>query len=192
MLAKGSLTIKGNSAVIDTALDSGPGSARMTDFRGRDVLAGYSSIASLGWVVIASTDAADALAPAYAQARFSLLAETVGALLMIAFAVILTRFTIRPILALARAAAKVEAGDLTVRVRLDGGTEVRHLGAAFNAMVDAARQCDVQASRGGHRVRYEPLRGGRAARLGDFRTDDGGHCDLGQHGRGRAQLRGRL
>ena len=136
MLAKGSLTIKGNSAVIDTALDSGPGSARMTDFRGRDVLAGYSSIASLGWVVIASTDAADALAPAYAQARFSLLAETVGALLMIAFAVILTRFTIRPILALARAAAKVEAGDLTVRVRLDGGTEVRHLGAAFNAMVE--------------------------------------------------------
>jgi methyl-accepting chemotaxis protein len=136
MLAKGSLTTSGNSSIIESALDGAPGSARMIDFRGRDVLAGYSSIASLGWAVIASTDAADALAPVYAQARWTLLAETVGALLMIAFAVILTRFTIRPILALSRAAARVEAGDLTVRVRLHGGTEVRHLGAAFNAMVE--------------------------------------------------------
>jgi methyl-accepting chemotaxis protein len=136
MLDRGSMTVKGNGSVIDSALGGPPGTARMTDFRGRDVLAGYSSIASLGWAVIASTDTADALAPVYAQARWTLIASTVGALLMIAFAVVLTRFTIRPILALSRAAAKVEAGDLTVRVRLNGGTEVRHLGLAFNAMVE--------------------------------------------------------
>jgi methyl-accepting chemotaxis protein len=136
MLGKGSLTIKADSAVVDRALGEGPGWARMIDFRGQDVLAGYSPVASLGWAVVASTDAADALAPVYAQARYTLLAETVGALLMIAFAIILTRFTIRPIVALSRAAARVEAGDLTVRVRLNGGREVRHLGLAFNAMVE--------------------------------------------------------
>jgi methyl-accepting chemotaxis protein len=136
MLGKGSLTIKADSAVVDRALGEGPGWARMTDFRGQDVLAGYSPVASLGWAVVASTNAADALAPVYAQARYTLLAETVGALLMIGFAVILTRFTIRPIVALSRAAARVEAGDLTVRVRLNGGREVRHLGLAFNAMVE--------------------------------------------------------
>jgi methyl-accepting chemotaxis protein len=136
MVTKGSLRLTAEGPVVDKALDSGPGWERMTDFRGRDVLAGYSPIASLGWVVIASTDAAEALAPVYSQARWTLLAETVGALLMIGFAVILTRFTIHPILALSRAAARVEAGDLTVRVGLRGGEEVRHLGLAFNAMVE--------------------------------------------------------
>jgi methyl-accepting chemotaxis protein len=136
LVAKGALTLPAEGSVVDRALDGGPGWTRMTDFRGRDVLAGYSPIASLGWAVIASTDAAQALAPVYGQARWTLLAETIGALLMIAFAVILTRFTIRPILALSRAAARVEAGDLTVRVGLKGGGEVRHLGVTFNAMVE--------------------------------------------------------
>jgi len=136
MLAKGTLTLRAESSIVDRALDSGPGWTRMTDFRGRDVLAGYSPIASLGWAVIASTDAAEALAPVYSQARLIIAAEIVGSILMIAFAVILTRFTIRPILALSRAAARVESGDLTVRVGLKGGQEVRHLGLAFNSMVE--------------------------------------------------------
>ncbi|HEY1161819.1 MAG TPA: methyl-accepting chemotaxis protein [Candidatus Dormibacteraeota bacterium] len=136
LVSDGSLRLKANATAVDRALDGGPGWERMIDFRGRDVLAGYSPIASLGWVVISSTDAAEALAPVYSQARQTLLAETVGALLMIAFAVFLTRFTIRPILALSRAAFQVEAGDLTVRVGLKGGREVRHLGLAFNAMVE--------------------------------------------------------
>jgi methyl-accepting chemotaxis protein len=136
LVAEGSLRLTTEGSAVQRALDAGPGWARIIDFRGRDVLAGYSPISSLGWVVIASTDAAEAFAPVYGQARQTLMAETVGALLMIAFAVILTRFTIRPILALSRAAARVEAGDLTVRVGLKGGGEVRHLGLAFNAMVE--------------------------------------------------------
>ena len=136
MVSKGALNVMAEGSEVDRALDAGPGWARMTDFRGRDVLAGYSPIASLGWVIIASTDAAAALAPVYDQARWTLLAETAGALLMIAFAIILTRFTIRPIVALSRAAARAEAGDLTVRVGVKGGGEVRHLGVTFNAMVE--------------------------------------------------------
>jgi methyl-accepting chemotaxis protein len=136
MVTKGAMTSKAEASVVDRALDSGPGWTRMTDFRGRDVLAGFSPIASLGWTVIASTDAAQALAPVYNQARWTLMAETAGSLLMILFAIILTRFTIRPILSLSRAAARAEAGDLTVRVGLNGGGELRHLGATFNAMVE--------------------------------------------------------
>jgi methyl-accepting chemotaxis protein len=136
LLAKGTLSLPAEGSVVDRALGNGPGSVRMIDFRGRDVLAGFSPIASLGWVVIASTDIAAALAPVYGQARWTLLAETVGASLIIAFAVILSRFTIQPILALSRAASRVEAGDLTVRVEHEGGREVRHLAIAFNAMVE--------------------------------------------------------
>jgi methyl-accepting chemotaxis protein len=43
--------------------------------------------------------------------------------------------TTRPITALSRAAASVEAGDLSARVRLTGGAEVARLGDSFNAMV---------------------------------------------------------
>ena len=136
LLAKGALTLKANGTIVDRALDGGPGSARMIDFRGRDVLAGYGVVASLGWVVIASTDAAEALAPVYRQAAWMLIADAIGALLMIGFAVVLTRFTIRPIVALSRAAARAEAGDLTVRVGLKGGGELRHLGVTFNGMVE--------------------------------------------------------
>ena len=136
MVADGSMTLQAEGDVVDRALDGGSGWTRMTDFRGRDVIAGFSSIASLGWAVVASTDAAEALAPVYAQARWTLLAETAGALLMILFAIILTRLTVRPIIALSRAAASAEAGDLTVRVRLKGGGELRHLGVTFNGMVE--------------------------------------------------------
>ncbi len=136
IVAKGSLKLKASAYVVNQALDAGPGWARVRDFRGRDVLAGYSPVASLGWVVISSNDAAAALAPVYAQQRSNSLIEAVGVLLMIALAVVLSRITIMPILALSRAAARVEAGDLGARARLTGGGEMRHLGLAFNAMVD--------------------------------------------------------
>jgi methyl-accepting chemotaxis protein len=46
------------------------------------------------------------------------------------------RFMIRPVLALSRAAARVESGDLSVRVIPAGSTEVRVLGHAFNSMLE--------------------------------------------------------
>jgi methyl-accepting chemotaxis protein len=134
--AKGALRLQSNGPVVDRALGEGPGWARMTDFRGLDVLAGYSPVPSLGWAVIASTEVTAALAPVYAQQRWNSVFEAMGILLIIAFAVLLSRLTIMPILALSRAAARVEAGDLSVRVRLGGGGEMRHLGVTFNAMVE--------------------------------------------------------
>ena len=58
MVSKGALNVMAEGSEVDRALDAGPGWARMTDFRGRDVLAGYSPIASLGWVIIAPLDIA--------------------------------------------------------------------------------------------------------------------------------------
>ena len=52
------------------------------------------------------------------------------------------RFMIRPVLALSRAAARVESGDLSVRVTPAGSTEIRVLGHAFNSMLE--RLTDMQ------------------------------------------------
>ena len=133
--AKGALTIKAEVGAVDDALRTGAGSTHITDYRNRDVFAGYDTVTNLGLVVIASTYTSVALAPAYSRGRLTVSIMLVGALLIVGFAILLARFTIRPITMLSRVAARAEAGDLTGRVSLSGGREMHILGAAFNRML---------------------------------------------------------
>ena len=136
MLAKGSLTTKAEGTLVDLALSHETGSARIVDYRNRDVLSGYQSIPSFGLVVIASTDIAAALAPVYSLERLTVLIVVIGTLFIFGFAILLTRLTIRPILAMSRMAKRVESGDLSARVRSSGGQELSGLGSTFNAMLE--------------------------------------------------------
>ena len=137
LVTNGSLATKvtGAAALVDQGVGGGSGSARLTDYRHHDVFAGYHLVPSLGWVVIASTDTAKALSAVYTEETWIALIVLGGALLLIGFAIMLTRLAIRPIVALSHAAASVEAGDLLVRVDLKGGAELRRLSTAFNGMV---------------------------------------------------------
>ncbi len=136
VLAKGALTIVGESALYDQAITGGAGAAQIVDYRNHTVLAGYEPIPTLGWVVVASIETSSALAPVYQQEVRTSLIQALSTLLLIGFAIVLAVLTTRPIVALSRAAASVEAGDLTARVKLRGGAEVRRLGETFNAMVE--------------------------------------------------------
>lgn len=133
--ARGALNVKAEAGVVNQALTGAAGSEHITDYRNRDVFAGYAPIATREMVVVDSIDVAAGLAPAYALGRATIAILLVGTLLVIAFAVLVARLTIRPITVLSRVAARVEAGDLTARVRLGGGSEMRVLGAAFNGML---------------------------------------------------------
>jgi methyl-accepting chemotaxis protein len=133
---KGPLKLVAEGAIFDQAMSSGPGAAQITDYRNKQVLAGYEPIASLGWVVVASVEKASALAPVYEQELRTSLLQGLSTLLLIVFAVVLAIYTTRPIVALSRAAESVEAGDLTARVNLKGGGEVSRLGDTFNAMIE--------------------------------------------------------
>jgi methyl-accepting chemotaxis protein len=55
--------------------------------------------------------------------------------LLVGVTALTARLMIRPLSALSRAAARAEAGDLSVRVIPSGSTEVRVLGHAFNSML---------------------------------------------------------
>jgi methyl-accepting chemotaxis protein len=136
ILAKGGLSLQESPTIMDLAKANSTGSLQTRDFRNHDVLAGYVSVPSLAWVVIASSDTSTALAPVYLQELKTSLVQAAGILLLIGFALILARFTTRPIMALSRAAESVERGDLSVRVHLTSGGEVRRLGATFNAMLE--------------------------------------------------------
>jgi methyl-accepting chemotaxis protein len=136
VLAKGSLKTPAEGAVYDRAITSGGGAAEMVDYRGHHVLAGYEPVPLLGWVVVASIDTSAALAALNLQTLRVSLLQALNFVLLIGFAIVVAVLTTRPIGALSRAAASVEAGDLTARVHLRGGEEVRNLGATFNAMVE--------------------------------------------------------
>jgi methyl-accepting chemotaxis protein len=135
-LAHGALKITAEAGIFDQAMAVGPGAVQIVDYRNRSVLAGYEPIPDLGWVVIASIETATALAPVHEQELKTSLLQGFSTVLLIVFAIVLAVFTARPIVALSRAAASVEAGDLSARVDLKGGAEVRRLGDTFNAMVE--------------------------------------------------------
>jgi methyl-accepting chemotaxis protein len=135
-LAKGALRTPAEAAIYGQAMTVGGGAAEIVDYRNHHVLAGYEPIPELGWVVVASIETTTALAPVQQQEIRTSLLQALSTLLLIGFAIVLAVFTTRPIVALSRAAARVEAGDLTARVRLGGGAEVSRLGDTFNAMVE--------------------------------------------------------
>jgi methyl-accepting chemotaxis protein len=136
LLAKGSLSITTDTAIFNQAITSGGGSTEMTDYRHHQVLAGFEPIPSLRWLVVASIDRSSALAPVQLQELKTSLVQALSTLLLIVFAVLLAILSTRPIVALSRAAASVAAGDLSPRVTLRGGGEVRQLGDTFNAMLE--------------------------------------------------------
>jgi methyl-accepting chemotaxis protein len=62
--------------------------------------------------------------------------QIVALALLIGLTALTARLMIRPLIALSRAAARAESGDLTVRVVPSGSSEVRMLGHAFNSMLE--------------------------------------------------------
>ena len=136
IVPRGALTLPAESAIFDQATKVGPGAAQIVDYRRRQVLAGYEPVPSLDWVVVASIDLASALAPVHQQEIRTSLLQALSTILLIGFAIVLAILTTRPIVALARAAARVEAGDLSARVNLKGGGEIRRLSDGFNAMIE--------------------------------------------------------
>lgn len=62
--------------------------------------------------------------------------DVVGIVLLVGVTAITTYVVMRPVTALSRAAARVEAGDLSARVVPAGGGEMRLLGQTFNSMLE--------------------------------------------------------
>jgi len=90
----------------------------------------------LGMLVVALSFLTVAtLAPAVG-ARFGIWPRVLAAVVLIGIAGVAARLMIRPVVALARAAARVEAGDLSARVVPAGSGETRQLGHTFNAMLE--------------------------------------------------------
>ena len=69
-------------------------------------------------------------------ARWGVGAQVLATILLVLITGLAARLTIRPVIALSRAAARLESGDMSARVEPSGSPEIRLLGQTFNAMVE--------------------------------------------------------
>jgi methyl-accepting chemotaxis protein len=69
-------------------------------------------------------------------ARWGVGAQVLATILLVLITGLAARLTIRPVIALSRAAARLESGDMSARVVPSGSPEIRLLGQTFNAMVE--------------------------------------------------------
>jgi methyl-accepting chemotaxis protein len=134
------------------------GVARFTDLSGQDVIGGYDILDNciegstdncVDWVISAQTPASLVLAPVRHQETRALVIVIVGTLLALGVSLILATRTTRPIRVLTQAARKAASGDLAVRIRPEGSTELRALGESFNAMLDTSQRLVTQVTSAG-------------------------------------------
>ena len=69
-------------------------------------------------------------------ARWGVGVEVLATVLLVGLTGVVARLMIHPVIALSRAAARVESGDLSARVVPGGSGEMRLLGQTFNAMLE--------------------------------------------------------
>jgi methyl-accepting chemotaxis protein len=153
LLAAGALsTTVDNSATRQAARTQQPGTARFTDLEGHTVIGGYDVVDDLQWTVIAQSEASLVLAPVSRERHRAILVVTLAALLAAGVSILLARRTTRPVRRLTEVAHKVADGDLDVRVRPEGPTELVVLGESFNSMLANCHRLIEQVTAAGLEV----------------------------------------
>jgi len=127
-------TLVRNSAV-SAALAGQTGAADIT-VDGTATITGYDSASAVGWAILVSEPANQALSGVNALRNWGFAVLAAGLILAALFSFVMAQIEVRPVRALARAARRVSAGDLSARVTPAGAEEVATLGEAFNLMVE--------------------------------------------------------
>lgn len=107
---------------------------------GGEVIATAASIDAPGWLLVVQQPRSEALGPALATLRRTLLLIAGGGLVALATGVWFARRMAAPIVTLRRAAHRIAEGDLGATILIDTGDEVEALGRDFNRMAARLRE----------------------------------------------------
>ncbi len=123
---------------LSAASEGKTGFARMTDYRGENVLVSYRPVGEAypGWGLIAKMDTAEAYGPVTRLRGWLLALGGVALLLGLVAANAIARRFAAPIRKLARTSAAVAAGNLSVRSDPTSSDEIGALSTAFNRMTE--------------------------------------------------------
>ncbi len=125
------------------ATEGSEGAIRTLDYRGVPVLAAFRHIPlnpEVSWGMVVKIDEAEAMTPVRRQLKRALVFSALGIAVTLCCALVVARLLGRPLERIARTAAEIEGGDLTLRVPLEGTRETIELAYSFNAMVDRLKQ----------------------------------------------------
>jgi signal transduction histidine kinase/CheY-like chemotaxis protein len=106
----------------------------VNDLQGERVLAVYSPVASLGWLVFVELPVVEAYGPIYASVLRSGMLMVAALSLAVLAGTFLARRMVIPIRALRDGAARIGSGDLNQRIAIRTGDELEALGDQFNSM----------------------------------------------------------
>jgi methyl-accepting chemotaxis protein WspA len=109
-------------------------SADGLDYRGHDVLAAWTYLPSLNWVLLQTIDRSEVFAPVASLRNFSLILGAVTFILVLIVAAVVARSITRPVERLTAVAERIAQGDLTVNVTGGGCNEIGQLSQAVFTM----------------------------------------------------------
>ncbi len=104
------------------------------DFKNRNVMTAYATIAPLRWTVFAEQPLEEAFASLNASIQRTIGLLVAGIILSVAASLVLARRMVTPIQALQAGAARIGAGELDQRIAVRTGDELEALGDQFNSM----------------------------------------------------------
>jgi len=107
------------------------------DYRGEPVLAAYRHILispDIEWGMVVKIDKSEAFAPLYQRLETVTYVGSIGLMVTLLLAWFLAYRMSTPLMALSRAAGKVERGEMNERVESTGSIETYTLASAFNSM----------------------------------------------------------
>ena len=110
------------------------------DFKGRNVMTAYATIAPLKWTVFAEQPLEEAFASLNASIKRTIGLLVAGVVLAVAASLVLARRMVTPIQALQAGAARIGAGELEQRIDVRTGDELEALGNQFNSMASQLKE----------------------------------------------------
>jgi signal transduction histidine kinase/ActR/RegA family two-component response regulator len=116
----------------------------VNDLQGERVLAAYSPVPRVGWLLFVELPVVEAYAPIYASLLRSVVLFVAALSLAVLAGTFLARRMVVPIKALRDGAARIGSGDLNQRITIKTGDELEALGDQFNSM--AAQLQDSHAT----------------------------------------------
>jgi methyl-accepting chemotaxis protein len=128
------------------------GATHYDDLHGHPVIGGYDTVPGLNWAILAEEPTSVVLAPVTHHRSEALGLVALAAALAVAFSVGFARRMARPIRHMTEVAALAGSGDLGVRVRPAGPSELVVLGGAFNSMVSNCQRLVTQVTTAGVQV----------------------------------------
>lgn len=106
------------------------------DYRGMEVLGTARQLPDTNWKVLVKIDKSEVLSPVFMLQKFTIYTMLGVLTLSILLAIYFSRRITRPLQRFAEVARKIQDGDLSQRVKVNGTDELGILGAAFNNMTN--------------------------------------------------------